>query len=159
MGAQEVGGPVGDEPVSTESIPRSVRVGIGVFLALFLFTGVFEIQAWPFTGWRLFSHTRSDESVALVAVAVDRAGHSYPLHGRRVSAFRDLSAVAANFDGLSPTSKTATCQAWLSSVRHVEPSAVAVRIYRVTQELVPQSRGRPVAPPVKSLAFECPGTG
>jgi len=102
VGAQEVGGPVGDEPVSTESIPRSVRVGIGVFLALFLFTGVFEIQAWPFTGWRLFSHTRSDESVALVAVAVDRAGHSYPLHGRRVSAFRDLSAVAANFDGLSP---------------------------------------------------------
>jgi hypothetical protein len=159
MGAQEVGGRVGDEPEHTESIPRPVRVGIGVFLALFIFTGIFEIQAWPFTGWRLFSHTRTDESVALAAVAVDRAGHSYPLHGRRVTAFRDLSAVAAYFDGLSPASKAATCRAWLSSVRSVVPSAVAVRIYRVTQELVPRSRGRPAAPPVRSLAFECPGTG
>jgi hypothetical protein len=159
VGAQEVGGPVEDEPVPTESIPRSVRVGIGVFLALFIFTGVFEIQAWPFTGWRLFSHTRTDESVALAAFAVDRAGHSTPLHGLRVAAFRDLSAVAAYFDGLSPSSKATTCQAWLSSVRRVVPSAVAVRIYRVTQELVPQFHGRPAAPPVKSLAFACPGTG
>lgn len=129
-----------------------------MFLALFIFTGVFEIQAWPFTGWRLFSQTRTDESVALAAVVVDRAGHSHPLRGGSVPAFRNLSAVAAYFDGLSPASKAATCRAWLSSIRRVVPAVVAVRIYRVTQELVPRSRGRPAAPPVKSLAFECPGT-
>ena len=77
---------VGDEPVATESIPRFVRIGIRVFLTLFILTGVFEIQAWPLTGWRLFSQTRSDESVALAAVVVDRTGHSHPLRGGTVPA-------------------------------------------------------------------------
>ncbi len=159
MGVQRARGPAGDEPASAQSVPRSLRIGVGAFLAVFVFTGIFEIQAWPFTGWRLFSKTRSDESVALVAVAVDRAGHSYPLHGRRVSALRNLSAVAGYFDGLSTASKAATCRAWLSSVRRVVPSAVAVSIYRMTQQLVPRSRGRPTLPPVKNLAIQCSAAG
>jgi hypothetical protein len=141
---------------SAEVVPRRIRSGIRVFLALFILTGLFEVQVWPLTGWKLFSHLRSVESSSLATMVVDRSGRTRPFDIGSMPAFRNFSSIAPAFEKLSAVSEAGVCRAWLSSVQRVQPNVVGLRVLRVRQTLVPRVRGRPAAPPATSVVFSCP---
>jgi len=58
------------------------------------------------------------------------------------------------FAKLSATAKAATCEAWLSEVRRVRTSVMALRIYRVTWWALPLI-GEGPAPPHRVLSYAC----
>ena len=61
-GADSAGAPAtgGDETTrGDERPPRGIRVFVWIFLAAFMICGAAGIEAWPLTGFRLFSHLRT----------------------------------------------------------------------------------------------------
>src|SRR5206468_2883631 len=50
-------GPRGDVP---DAVPRWAKWFVSLFLTAFVVCGVVGIEAWPLTGWRLFSHVRTE---------------------------------------------------------------------------------------------------
>ena len=73
-------------PSATGPIPRWARWFVRGFLALFLVCGVFGLEAWPLTGWRLFADARQARQPGFQAVTVDRQDRETPI------SFRDLPA-------------------------------------------------------------------
>jgi hypothetical protein len=72
--------------------------------------------------------------------------------------FRNFFVVADHFSSLPAHAKEVTCAAWIRALRQTFPTVTALRVYRVVQELVPRSQGRPSLPPTRTLAFTCSGS-
>ena len=94
------------------------RVFVYGFLALFLVTGVAEIDAWPLSGWELFSRVRTARQVGWEAVTVDRAGAEHPVPFASLSrGYRGGPHLFAAFRRFSPGRIDAACQALVAAVR------------------------------------------
>ena len=137
----------GDRP------PRWARLFVGAFLGMFVVAGLFGIEAWPFTGWRLFSHVRTEDQIAWQATAVDPAGVEHPIRFAQLGpAFANFTLVMKSFDSLTARQREATCSAWSRAV-----AGRTVRIYRVDRHLWPRQDGRPARPPARTLLYACDG--
>src|SRR5436189_1513657 len=62
-------------PSPPERVPAWTRGFVAVYLIAFLVCGVFAIEAWPLTGWRLFSHPRRANLYGWRAFTFDARGH------------------------------------------------------------------------------------
>ena len=120
------------EPKTDDRLPsRGVRAFVALFLAAFVVCGVAGIEAWPLTGWRLFSQLRTDHQVAWRATAVGEDGETQIRFAELPRAYRNFPLVMRTFAGLPRVEQTAACQAWLEAARRDQPGTSAVRIYRV----------------------------
>jgi hypothetical protein len=151
--AQGQGGPVA---VGAGRAPAWARRFVAAYLALFLVCGLFGLEAWPLTGWRLFADARPARQAGWQADTVDRAGRETPVP------FRDLPAgyqgnvqVLKGFAGLSPARRAAVCHAWAGAVRARGGEVAAVRVYR-TETDVSRRVGERGAPPRRTLFWTCP---
>ena len=98
----------------------SVRAFVWGFLALFAACGLAGIEAWPFSGFRLFSNVRTDEVAGWEVTAVDRAGDERPVS----MADRSWLHVAAGMERLPEAERLAVCRVWA-------PGAdIELRVYR-----------------------------
>jgi hypothetical protein len=130
---------------------------VAVYLAAFLVCGLFGLEAWPLTGWRLFADARTARQAGWQAVTVDRQGRETPIP------FRDLPAgyhgdvqVLKGFGGLPERRKLAVCAAWVDAVRARGGQVEAVRVYQTTADTSARVGDRS-APPVRTLRFTCAG--
>jgi hypothetical protein len=140
----------------SEAVPRWARWFVGVFLAAFLLCGFAGIEAWPLTGWRLFSHVRTPHQTTWQAWSVDEAGHEQRVAFSRLPvAFKSFTLIMSTFDMLSPEKRVRTCQAWADAARRGGESLQELRIYRLDWQLVPRRDGRPADPPTHVLVFGC----
>jgi hypothetical protein len=98
----------------------STRFFVWAFLAVFAVCGLAGIEAWPFSGFRLFSHVRTDQVAGWEVMAVDRDGGERPV----VVGDRSWLHVAAGMEDLPDDERLAVCRAWVPGA-HVE-----VRVYR-----------------------------
>jgi hypothetical protein len=135
--------------------PPWARWYVGVFLALFLVCGVFGLEAWPLTGWRLFADARQARQPGFQAVTVDGQGQETPIP------FRDLPAgyhgdvqLLKGFAALSRARQAAVCQAWAEAVRDRGGEVAEVRIYSTVTD-VSRRAGDRGAPPDRTLRFTC----
>jgi hypothetical protein len=130
--------------------PR-VRRALHVFLLLFALCGLAHIEAWPLTGFRLFSEARTAEREGFEIVAVDAAGAERPI---------DLHDLPAGFQGTTreipgllhadPRRRDRACDAWAAPERARGRTIVEVRVYEVVESV------RPGGPPAqRTLAFRC----
>src|SRR6266511_1677784 len=62
-----------------EPVAPWARRFVWAFLAAFVIAGVFGIEAWPLTGWRLFADARTAKQVSWQGVTVDAAGRERPI--------------------------------------------------------------------------------
>ena len=144
------------EPSTTDqATPRWARRFVAAYLALFLVCGLFGLEAWPLTGWRLFADARQARQPGFQAVTVDRQDRETPIP------FRDLPAgyqgdvqVLKGFAALDPERQVAVCQAWGDAVRDRGGQVAAVRIYETVTD-VSQRVGDRGAPPTRTLRFTC----
>jgi hypothetical protein len=127
-----------------------------LFLAAFLACGLLGIEAWPLTGWRLFSHLRTDHQVSWRAVTVDSRGRETPIPFARLPrGYRNFVLVMKTYASLPPRQQADVCAAWTSGVRKLGESVELVRIYRVDWYLS-QRHGFGDAPPPKvTLTHTC----
>ena len=127
----------GPAPVEPDDAPRSARVLVAVLFVLMLVPGVIGFDAWPLTGWRLFSLSRDADQTRWVLDAVDDAG------GRRVVSLEELPLryrhaewPMVELPGASQARRDAVCQALLDAVVDVQPSTVELVLARDHARLV-----------------------
>jgi hypothetical protein len=135
--------------------PRGIRVFVAAFLAAFVVCGLFGLELWPLTGWRLFSELRTDRQVAWRATAVHAEGETQVRFSELPHAFRNFSLVMRTFADLPRAEREAACRAWLEAARRERPEASAVRIYRIDWYLSHRHGSRDGPPPSETLLLAC----
>jgi hypothetical protein len=126
---------VGASPA--DDAPRSARVLVRVLLVLLVGAGI-GVEAWPLTGWRLFSAERDDTQTHYVLEAVDADGSTRRVHldelpGRPYS---NAEWAMAELPDAPDTRREAVCQALLEPVIGVESGLAELRIARDDARLV-----------------------
>jgi hypothetical protein len=142
--------------MSDVAAPRFARPFVAAFLAAFVICALATIEAWPLTGWRLFSHLRTEQQVRWAATAVDREGreHPYPL-GALPDGFRGFAFLMNGFASDSAARRAELCETWrLGAAELIGFEARAVRIYQLRSDLS-QREGDEGAAPQRTLTYVC----
>jgi hypothetical protein len=147
-----VEGGVLTEPRTAErELPRGIRGFVYGFLGLLLLFGLVGVEAWPFSGFRLFSSMRSDERGSWEIVWVDPAQHEEGVTLAELPvAYRNTSTIIAEFDDMTVAERDEVCDAWVGPLRERGTPVERVRIYQRTTFL-----GDDRAPPTRELRWEC----
>jgi hypothetical protein len=117
--------------VDTDTVPRSARWLVGALLVLLLVPGLVGFDAWPLTGWRLFSVARDETQTLWVLEAVHDDGTSRLVDVEELPLrYRHAEWPMADLPGASIERRQAVCEALLGAVVKVEPGTAQLRIAR-----------------------------
>jgi hypothetical protein len=115
--------------------PLGTRLFVGVFLAAFTICGLAGIEAWPLTGWHLFSALRHPDLVGWRAVLVDGQGNETPFPLTDLPlAYRGSQLLINRFESITPADQEGLCETLLKGARTLNIKASFVRIYRVDRD-------------------------
>ncbi len=119
-------------------------------MVLILVLGVLRIEAWPFSGFRLFSAVRGEVVTSWSLYALI-GGDEVPIDlSKYPVAYRNTTTRIAHFSGMSGAAREAICDAWVEPLRSDGKQVDHVRIYSVRENV------RPGAPaPTRVLGWEC----
>lgn len=114
-----------------DTVPRSARWLVGALFALLLVPGLIGFDAWPLTGWRLFSLARDETQTRWVIEAVDDDGSARIVDLEELPLrYRHAEWPMSDLPGASTERRQAVCEALLGGVVDVEPTTVELRIAR-----------------------------
>ena len=120
--------------MTTQGVPRSARVFVGVLFALLIIPGLVGFDAWPLTAWRLFSADRGNTQTRWEIATVSGDGEVVPLDLDELPiAFRNAEWILAELPaaGSGDARREEVCQALLSGVReHTDADAAGLVIVR-----------------------------
>jgi len=136
----------------------ATRLFVYGFLAVFLYAGAAGVEAWPLTGWKLFSRVRTDHQAGWEAVTVDGAGGERPvIFAALPRGYRGGPHLFDAFRRLSPARIESACRALVAAVRKSRGGDVRfLRVYRSARRLSLAGGGRPVvALGPRLLLYEC----
>ena len=129
-----------------------------LLLAASLICGIFGIEAWPLSGFRLFSAPRGSTSTGWRLVAVGTDGVEQPVNVSRLGAgYRGFGFVARTFPDLPPEDQAATCEAWLRATGAIGIDAEMLRIVTVDLPLVQRDERGPLLEPRRTVVATCEG--
>lgn len=125
-------------------------------LALLLAAGLFGVEAWPLTGWRLFSDVRRDEVGTWAIQAVAEDGTTTRVSARDLGlGFRFASRSFDDARDQPPAERAALCDALVEAVRGREPTTARVRVLHGRRRLVEAGGEWTAVGTATDLAFEC----
>lgn len=137
--------------IADHEVPAWTRRFVYGFLALLVLCGLAGIEAWPFSGFKLFSALRDDKRVSWQLVAVDPdGGESTIVLADLPVGFRNTTKLLGEFDDMSPDERDEVCEAWTRPHRERGEVITRVRIYEKTATL-----GADPPPPERELRWEC----
>ncbi len=117
--------------VDQDAVPRSARWLVGALFVLLLVPGLVGFDAWPLTGWRLFSLARDETQTLWVLQAVDDDGSSRLVDVEELPLrYRHAEWPMAELPDASTARRQAVCEALLGAVVDVEPATAELRIAR-----------------------------
>lgn len=119
------------------AIPRSAKWLVGILFVLLLVPGIIGFEAWPLTGWRLFSASRDEAQTKWVVQAVDAGGAVVPVSLEELPlAYRNAEWPMAELPGASEQHRQDVCRALADAVVDARPGTVEVRVAKDRQRLV-----------------------
>lgn len=140
--------------------PPWARWFVAAFLAAFVLCGLFGIEAWPLSGFRLFSHLRTDTATSWHAVAVAPDGTEAGVRfGLLPPAYRGSSLLMAGFGSLPEDDRSTLCRTWLAAASDRFGPVIGVRLFRVDHKVIPRDHERPAEPASRTLVFSCGAGG
>ena len=123
-----------EEPARTDVpdvVGWPIRAGVLTVIAVILVFGVLEVEAWPITGWRLYSNTKGPTAGSYFAfrVAPDGSEHrvEYP---RLPDAYSRVPYLLEKFDRFDAAEQEALCRAIAEAERDQGRATTAITIYR-----------------------------
>jgi hypothetical protein len=138
-----------------EGPPVRTRLFVAAFLSAFLVCGFAGIEAWPLTGWRLFSHLRTPTLTTWQAETLDAAGHRTPLRFEELPrAYRNFTLIMKSFDARPPREQQSACTDWATAARATGREVAALRVFRLTWDLSEREGGRSRLVE-RRLVYEC----
>jgi hypothetical protein len=124
--------PATDLP-STSDPPTWVRAVVLAVLGLFVVSGAVGLEAWPLTGWHLFSTTREQSERSWQAYVVDPTGEETRVVWVELpTAYRHSDRLLSSLPFLPDDEAEAACEGYVDELRSEFPDLVEVRIYKVT---------------------------
>lgn len=128
-------------------VRRSLTLALVAAVAV---CGLAGLEAWPLTGWRLFSERRGPVAVRYEARAADSAGSEAPIpFGSLPHGYSGSNPVLERMAAQAAPQREEVCMAWAGATAALTGVPVAeVRVYRVADDLRDRSRQA-------SLAWTC----
>jgi hypothetical protein len=122
---------------SPDRAPRSARVFVAILFALLLVPGVVGFDAWPLTGWRLFSVSRDADQTRWVIRATDEDSATRTVSLEELPLrYRHAEWPMSELPGASAERRGAVCEALFEAVAEIEPTTVELTIARDRARLV-----------------------
>jgi hypothetical protein len=141
-------------------VPRRTRWFVWAFLVAFVVCGLAGIEAWPLTGFRLFSHLRHVEAITWERTVIGPDGRERPITFARLpDGYRSFVLVVKTFPSKTKSEQDDMCRDWVTGLRGMDPAVTGMRVYRLDQSLLPRDGDRPAAPPARTLLFTCSDRG
>jgi hypothetical protein len=117
--------------VDPDAVPRSARWLVGALFALLLVPGLVGFDAWPLTGWRLFSLARDETQTLWVLEAMDADGSTRLVDLEELPLrYRHAEWPMADLPGASTERRQAVCEALMGAVVDVEPGTTELHVAR-----------------------------
>ena len=127
-----------------------------MLLAAFVTCGLLGIEAWPLSGFRLFSAPRTTLTTGWRLVAVTADGEQVPVNVSQFgAAYRGFGFVARSFDDLTPPERAAVCGVWLRAAASIGIDAARLMLVKVEQLLEPRDREGPLTEPQRTTEAAC----
>lgn len=125
-------------------VRRSLTWGVVAAVASCGLTG---LEAWPLTGWRLFSERRHPVTSRYEVRAVDPAGFEAAIPFARLPhGYSGSNPLLEGMAGQSPSQREGVCAAWArATTAYTGTPVTEVRVYQVTEDLRQGSRRTEVA--------------
>ena len=143
-------------PPARDRVGWFPRAFVAIYLIAFCICGVFAIEAWPLTGWRLFSHPRRANLYGWRAYTFDRSGRETRVDFARFPrADRHLPLIMQTYGRLPPRRQDAVCRAWAARMRGFGVQVSGVRIYRTHVNLRLHRYHRHPPPARRTLFYVC----
>lgn len=132
----------GSDPDGGDRAPRSARVLVAVLLVLLLVPGVIGFDAWPLTGWRLFSVDRDEDQTRWVLRATDATGDTRTVSLEELPLrYRHAEWPMSQLPGASGSRRDDVCTALFEAVTDVDPDTVELTVARDRARLVERDDG------------------
>jgi hypothetical protein len=140
-----------------DRVPLGIKAFVAAFLAAVLLCGVVVVEAWPLTGWRLFSHLRKPRQLGWQATTVSSTGKEARIRFATFpKAYRHLPLIMRDFALKTEGQQEGICRAWASQVqRHTGRGVRQVRIYRTVVDLRRHQGRRTRVRPRRRLRYTC----
>jgi hypothetical protein len=141
---------------SVDGPSRAVKVIVLGALALLLVAGVATIEAWPFTGWRLYSNTKGPTAGSFIAYRIgpDGGEHLVDYHDLPY-AYQRTPYVLNKFAHSSAAEREAACDGIAHGEREAGRRVVAIRVYWEVRRVVPVDGERHTKLIERELRFTC----
>jgi hypothetical protein len=147
---------VDEEDRPPGALPKAVVI---ITLLLLVVAGLRSTEAWPLTGWRLFSGIRTDHQTGWSFETVDPSGAAAPLSLSSLPLGYQLATWRLSGMPPGPSARgSAFCVALLPPVLDRRPSITELRISRDHERLV-RRHGDWVTLHDRTVVLRCPTVG
>ncbi len=138
------------ERADAHDVPLWTRCVAYGLIGLVALAGVASIEAWPLSGFKLFSATRGPTRVSWELQAVVDGEEQFVSVGDAGAELGYSTLVLADFDEMSARERDDICDAWVAPLRTSGTPVDALRVYRITSDIRPDG-----AEPVVKLMWTC----
>ncbi|MSO79784.1 MAG: hypothetical protein EXQ79_09300 [Acidimicrobiia bacterium] len=141
---------------SVDGPSRRVKAIVLIALTLLLVAGVSTIEAWPFTGWRLYSNTKGPTAGTFVAYRVgpDHDEQLVDYHNLPY-AFQRTPYILNKFPRSSAREREAACDGIAQGEREAGRPVIAIRVYWELRRVVPIGGERHTKLLERELRYTC----
>ena len=144
------------EDSATGEPGRGIRLFVGAFLGLFLLGGLIGVEAWPLTGWSLYSRLRHGDQWGWQVLAVGPDGGERAVELQRLpAAFHGVTYFLGGFAGRPAGEKESACLALGGAARVQYPDAVGVAVDRVRYRVRTDLDRPPDPPTARVRSYQC----
>lgn len=125
-------------PPAVDGPRPAVRLAVYAFLAAVVACGLLGIEAWPFSGFRLFSQVRTGTQVRWELVTTDGLGAERPADLSSMGrGFRQSAHLLPHLAVAPPEEQAAACRGWFDAAPGVSRLLVYRSVYEQAQPGAP----------------------
>lgn len=111
---------------------RVVRALVGAGLAVFVVGSLADVEAWPLTGWKLYSNPRGPTTATWRAVVVDGRGVEHNIDFKTLPvAYHQGVNILTDLRTMTRPERQRVCLAFGDVMRRRGADVAGVRLYRV----------------------------